>query len=128
MRQVYIKDIIKEVPVIGGGILKVVDIKSYCSDCLTAISFIRTEKNKEIIDVGDCRCPQFIPSQGTISERTKYKVSLNDKDVSNELHLKNGKANPYGWSQYEVWHNEKKIGWLESGALDIDKEYSVQAL
>lgn len=37
------------------------------------------------------------------------------RDVSQEIELKNGKANPFGWSQYEVHHEGKMIGWLESG-------------
>lgn len=126
MRQVYFKDLIKQIPVIGGGNLDLFQINNECPYCHQAISFIKNPDNKEIINVGDCKCPQFVPSQGTIADRTNYRVSLESKDVSSELHLKNGKANPFGWSQYEVWHNDKQIGWLESGALDISKEYIVE--
>jgi hypothetical protein len=36
-------------------------------------------------------------------------------DVSNECEFKEGKANPFGWSQYEVHHGGRRIGWIESG-------------
>jgi len=35
--------------------------------------------------------------------------------ITEGLDLKNGKALPGGWSQYEIYHEGKKIGWLESG-------------
>jgi len=43
-----------------------------------------------------------------------------EKDVSNEIELKNEKGNPFGWSQQEMWHDGKRIGWIESGAVDIN--------
>jgi len=47
------------------------------------------------------------------------------KDVSDDLELKNKKANPFGWSQSEIWHGEKQIGWIESGSIDLsDKDYT----
>ena len=36
------------------------------------------------------------------------------RDVSQEIELKNGKAS-FMWSQYEVHHEGKMIGWLEAG-------------
>ena len=31
------------------------------------------------------------------------------------MEMKNGKANPFGWSQHELYYKDKKIGYLESG-------------
>jgi hypothetical protein len=36
------------------------------------------------------------------------------RDVSDEIELKNGRASLF-WSQYEVHHGGKRVGWLESG-------------
>ncbi len=43
-------------------------------------------------------------------------------DISDEIELKNGKGNPSGWSQQEIWHDNKIIGWLESGGIFIEHD------
>jgi hypothetical protein len=49
------------------------------------------------------------------------------RDVSDEIETKNGKANPFGWSQYEVHHRGKRIGWLESGyPMDFLSDYKFE--
>ncbi len=47
-------------------------------------------------------------------------------DISDEIELKNGRGNPFGWSQEEIWHDGKAIGWLECGKICIynDDYYS----
>ncbi len=48
-----------------------------------------------------------------------------EKDVSDEVTLENGKALPGGWSQSEIHHGGKRIGWLESGEpMDFVDGYS----
>lgn len=37
------------------------------------------------------------------------------QDISDSLELKNGKGNPFGWSQHELHYQGHRIGWLESG-------------
>ena len=45
-------------------------------------------------------------------------------DISDELELKDGKSNPFGWSQHKLVHVhnvngakvEDFVGWLESGS------------
>lgn len=128
MRQIYIKDIIKTAPIIGGGILEIIDLQPYCAVCNMALSFTRDKDDRMILNVGDCHCTE--PSQGTIAEKTNYRILRNGQDVSAVVELRNGKANPFGWSQFEVWHGNKRIGFLESGALDITddpfKEYVIE--
>lgn len=53
-----------------------------------------------------------------------------EEDVSNSIELRNGKANPFGWSQYEIWRTDVeapgldiRIGWLESGYLSLIEGY-----
>lgn len=48
-------------------------------------------------------------------------------DISNDIELKNGKSNPFGWSQEEVHYEGKRIGFLECGAFDMDEGYSVDS-
>lgn len=45
---------------------------------------------------------------------------MNKKDVSNEIELKNGKANGRGWSTDEIWHENKRIGEHYCGIITID--------
>lgn len=48
-------------------------------------------------------------------------------DISDEIELKNGRANACGWSQKEVWHDGKQIGWLYCGELkDFVDGYSFE--
>jgi hypothetical protein len=59
--------------------------------------------------------------------RTLTRVFIYDKDgvdISNELETKNGKANPFGWSQSELWHKNNQIGWVECGAVDLFDGYT----
>ena len=59
-----------------------------------------------------------------------YKQTFFGKsDISNQVKLTNGKANPWGWSQYTIEYRGKVIGFIESGLPDItDKNYSCQLL
>ena len=51
------------------------------------------------------------------------------RDISNEIELKNGKGNPFGWSQHEIHYDGKKIGWLESGTpQDFIDGYSFEVV
>jgi len=48
-------------------------------------------------------------------------------DVSDDIELKNRKSLPTGWSQSEVWHDGKRIGWFESGyPMDFKSPYSFE--
>lgn len=40
-------------------------------------------------------------------------------DISDECKLKNGKGNPFGWSQYEIFYNKTSLGFLECGDVYI---------
>ncbi len=44
-------------------------------------------------------------------------------DISDEVEFKNGRGNPFGWSQEEIWYKGTRIGWLESGSLDMDEPF-----
>ena len=57
---------------------------------------------------------------------TRLLVFLNGTDISDCITTKNGKGNPFGWSQYELWHKDiKQIGWVESGSVAIyEKGYT----
>ena len=54
------------------------------------------------------------------------------RDISDEIELKNGKSNPFGWSQHEIWLTRningapisERIGWVESGNFDLAVGYS----
>ena len=49
-------------------------------------------------------------------------------DISNEVKLKNGKANPFGWSQSEIHYKDKRIGWVENGyPSDFEDGYEFEA-
>ena len=39
----------------------------------------------------------------------------NGEDITEDVTYENGKANPFGWSQYEITFADERIGWLESG-------------
>jgi hypothetical protein len=49
----------------------------------------------------------------------------NGIDITEGIELRNGKSNPFGWSQHEIWIREQggevwieyKIGMLDSGAV-----------
>jgi len=41
------------------------------------------------------------------------------KDVSDEIELKNGRANPWGWSSHDIYHKGGKIGTLYCGFPEI---------
>ena len=50
-------------------------------------------------------------------------------DISDDVEFKNGKGNPFGWSQEEIWHNGKCIGFLESGTISIyESHYSSEVI
>lgn len=36
-------------------------------------------------------------------------------DISDDIELRNGKANPFGWSQSEIFYKDESIGWLYCG-------------
>jgi len=36
-------------------------------------------------------------------------------NISDEVELTEGKANPFGWSQYRMMYGVEFVGWLESG-------------
>lgn len=111
-----------------GGVLEIIELKPQCAVCNMMLSFTRNKDDRMILDVGDYHCTE--PSQGTIASRTNYRVLRNGQDVSAAIELRNGKANPFGWSQYELWHGNKRIGFLESGSVEITddpfKEYVVE--
>ncbi len=44
-------------------------------------------------------------------------------DISDDVEFKNGRGSPFGWSQKEIWYKGKRIGWLESGCLDMDEPF-----
>jgi len=48
-------------------------------------------------------------------------------DISDNIELKNSKSNSFGWSQHEIWHDKKHIGWIESGGVDLtDDSYAYE--
>jgi hypothetical protein len=42
------------------------------------------------------------------------------RECSDEVELRNGKSNPFGWSSHELWHHETKIGSLHCGEPKLD--------
>lgn len=57
--------------------------------------------------------------------KTRLTIFKEGKDISDDVSLENGKANPFGWSQYEVHHEGKRIGWIESGhPMDFEEGYT----
>lgn len=44
------------------------------------------------------------------------------RDVSNEIKLKDGKGNPYGWSYYRMEWNGETVGHINSGSPSISGE------
>lgn len=58
-----------------------------------------TKINKELIP--DCPEPN--------------KDGLIWKNVSDEIELKDGRGNPFDWSQYQIVWKGENVGWLESG-------------
>lgn len=49
------------------------------------------------------------------------------KDISDDCSLQNGKSNPFGWSQYEVHYQGKRIGWIESGyPMDFEEGFTFE--
>jgi len=58
---------------------------------------------------------------------TRIFIRYLDTDVTKEVTLRNGKALPTGWSQYELWHKGRRFGWVENGKVcDLDEGYSHQ--
>jgi len=57
--------------------------------------------------------------------KTRLKIFCEDMEISDEVSLENGKANPFGWSQYEIHYEGQKIGWLESGRpMDFEEGFT----
>lgn len=46
----------------------------------------------------------------------------NEKDVSDEVQLKNKQSNPFGWEQGELWHDGKCIGSISCGDVVLNSE------
>ena len=44
---------------------------------------------------------------------------MTERDCSDEVELRNGRANTCGWSSAELWHNEEQIGYHNAGAITI---------
>ena len=42
-----------------------------------------------------------------------------ERECSDEMEWKNGKANPFGWSTAELWHNGEQIGEHYCGKVTI---------
>lgn len=38
-----------------------------------------------------------------------------EKDISDDIDLKNRKANPFGWSTSEIWHGDAHVGDIYCG-------------
>lgn len=56
---------------------------------------------------------------------TRLFIYKGGTDVSNAVTLVNGKGNGCGWTQHEIHHNGKRIGWLESGyPMDFIEGYT----
>lgn len=56
---------------------------------------------------------------------TRLTILKDGVDVSDDVTLENRKALPTGWSQAEIYHEGKRIGWLESGyPMDFVEGYS----
>lgn len=54
---------------------------------------------------------------------------MRERDCGDEVELRNGKANPFGWSTAELWHNEERIGDQYCGAITIthpDYRYTIE--
>lgn len=41
------------------------------------------------------------------------------RDCTDEVEQRNGKANPFGWSTAEFWHNDERIGGHYCGEITI---------
>lgn len=49
------------------------------------------------------------------------------RDISDEVEFKNGRGNPFGWSQEEIHHDGRKIGWFYCGyPKDFIEGYSFE--
>jgi len=46
------------------------------------------------------------------------------KDISDDVQLRDGKSNPWGWFQYRMEHKAKTIGFIECGGVYLDKPYT----
>lgn len=58
---------------------------------------------------------------------TDQEINEDWKDISLEIVSKNGRGLPGGWSQYEIWHKNQRIGWLESGyPSDFESGYKAK--
>ena len=67
--------------------------------------------------------------------RTRLIIHYRGQDVSDDIELKDGKANPFGWSQYRLVHLrqhgmvtvEHPVGWLYCGKPQLeDADYSFE--
>jgi hypothetical protein len=55
------------------------------------------------------------------------RLIINNKegiDISDEIKLGEGKANPFGWSQYKILYNGEEIGWFENGEPKLITGYT----
>lgn len=46
------------------------------------------------------------------------------KDISDDVKIINEKSNPFGWSCCDLEHKGKIIGFIESGNINLNDEYS----
>ncbi len=56
---------------------------------------------------------------------TRLRIFTEDGEISDDVTLENGKANPFGWSQYEIHYDGKRIGWIENGEpMDFERGFT----
>lgn len=63
---------------------------------------------------------------------TRVYIYCGDRDISDEVELKNGKANPFGWSTADIYWTDStipnapaiKIGHHYCGDFELDKGFS----
>lgn len=56
-------------------------------------------------------------------------VIYKDKtDITDDIKRGKGKGNPFGWSQVEILHNGKAIGFVENGKPDLHEGYSYEIM
>jgi len=58
--------------------------------------------------------------------QTRLTIKKDGVDISDDCVLSNGKANPFGWSQYEILFKGSLIGFLENGIPDMEKGYTFE--
>ncbi len=94
--------------------------------CGSTVTNTRKEVKKEIAieqAYNTLRKVQKERSPPPPKTRTRVRIFKIDKEISDDIELKNKKSNPFGWSQSEIHYDGERIGWIESGGFDMNDGY-----